>query len=159
MQRVTRALAAVLAGAAILTAAGRAAAQSSSTSQQTDAPLQATNKLSAAPPVTYDNRYELYGGVNYMNFQAGQNIPKRMNLVGVELLGTYWLTSKIGLGGEFRGEVGTTPVFPSASVINPTTRPLIALVCRFVRRAVSWTQEPARGVELPCLWRRGARQL
>ncbi len=134
MQTVTRALAAVLAGAAILTAAGRAAAQNSnqtsSTSQatqQTDAPLQVSSKLSAAPPVTYDNRYELYGGVNFMNFQAGQNIPKRMNFVGIEALGTYWLTSKIGLGGEFRGEVGTTPVFPSASVINPTTRPLVAL--------------------------------
>jgi hypothetical protein len=127
MQTVTRALAVVLAGAAILTASGRATAQSSSTSQQPDAPLQTTSKLSAAPPVTYDNRYEIYGGVNFMNFQAGQNLPKRMNLVGIEVLGTYWLTNKIGLGAEFRGEVGTTPVFPSATTINPTTRPLIAL--------------------------------
>lgn len=130
MQRATQALAGILAGAAILTAAGRAAAQSSSTSQQgtqQDAPLQPTNKLSSAPPVTYDNRYELYGGINLMNFQAGQNLPKRMNLGGVEILGTYWLTSKIGVGGEFRGEAGTTPVFPSAMTINTTTRPLVVL--------------------------------
>ena len=41
--------------------------------------------------MTYDNKYEVYGGLNYMNFQAGQNLPKRMNLGGGEFLGTYWL--------------------------------------------------------------------
>ena len=80
-------------------------------------------KLAAAAPVTYDNRYEVYGGINLQNFQAGQNLPKRMNLGGVELLGTYWLTGKLGVGAEFRGEAGTTPVFP-----NPyTVRPLVVL--------------------------------
>jgi hypothetical protein len=128
MQRATTAVAWVLAGAAMMTAAAGAAAQdSTSTSNQTAAPLQATNKLSAAPPVTYDNRYELYGGINLMNFQAGQNLPKRMNLGGVEILGTYWLTSKIGLGGEFRGEAGTTPIFPQALAFNHTSRPLVVL--------------------------------
>ena len=84
---------------------------------------QGQGKLAAAAPVTYDNRYEVYGGINLQNFQAGQNLPKRMNFGGVEVLGTYWLTSKIGLGGEFRGEAGTTPVFP-----NPyTVRPLVVL--------------------------------
>ena len=37
------------------------------------------------PPVTYDNKYELYGGLNYMNFKAGENLPKRMNLGGAEI--------------------------------------------------------------------------
>lgn len=84
---------------------------------------QGRGKLAAAAPVTYDNKYEVYGGINLQNFQAGQNLPKRMNFGGVEVLGTYWLTSRIGLGGEFRGEAGTTPVFP-----NPyTTRPLVVL--------------------------------
>jgi len=80
-------------------------------------------KLSAAPPVTYANRYELYGGINLQNFQAGQNLPKRMNFGGVELLGTYWITPRWGAALNFRGEAGTTPVFA-----NPyTTRPLVVM--------------------------------
>ena len=70
-------------------------------------------KLNAAPPVTYDNKYEIYGGINFMNFQAGQQLPTRMNLGGTEILGTYWLTNHLGVGAEFRGEAGTTPVFPT----------------------------------------------
>ena len=82
-----------------------------------------TGKLAAAAPVTYDNRYEIYGGINLQNFQAGQNLPKRMNLGGVEVMGTYWLTGRLGVAGDFRGEAGTTPVFP-----NPyTSRPLVVL--------------------------------
>ena len=82
---------------------------------------EAQNKIGAAPPVTYKNRYEVYGGLNFMNFQAGQGLPKRMNMGGGEVLGTYWLTSHIGLGAEYRGEAGTTPV-----LANPyTTRPLV----------------------------------
>ncbi len=86
-----------------------------------------TGKLAAAAPVTYDNRYEIYGGINLQNFQGGQNLPKRMNLGGVEVEGTYWLTRKLGVSGEFRGEAGTTPVFP-----NPyTVRPLVVLYTGF----------------------------
>ena len=82
----------------------------------------AQNKLGPAAPVSYDNRYELYGGINFMNFQAGQSLPKRMNLAGGEVLGTYWLTKKIGLGVDYRGEAGTTPVIPNPFVNN---RPLV----------------------------------
>lgn len=79
------------------------------------------SKIGAAPPVTYKNRYEVYGGVNFMNFQAGQGLPKRINMGGVEVLGTFWLTNHLGLGAEYRGEAGTTPV-----LANPyTTRPLV----------------------------------
>lgn len=81
-------------------------------------------KLGAAPPVTYDNKYEIYGGLNFMNFQAGQNLPKRMNLGGGEILGTYWLKNKWGLGVDYRGEAGTTPVFPQATVFG-IHRPLV----------------------------------
>lgn len=82
---------------------------------------EAQGKLGAGAPVTYKNRYEVYGGINFMNFQAGQALPKRMNMGGVEVLGTYWLTSRLGLGAEYRGEAGTTPV-----LANPyTTRPLV----------------------------------
>ena len=51
----------------------------------------ATSKIALAAPVTYGNKYELYGGLAFMNFQAGQNLPKRMNLGGGEITGTYWL--------------------------------------------------------------------
>jgi len=73
---------------------------------------QAQTKLGPAAPVTYDNKYEVYGSLNFMNFKAGENLPKRMNLGGGEFLGTYWLTPKWGLGAEYRGEAGTTQVFP-----------------------------------------------
>jgi hypothetical protein len=85
---------------------------------------QAQQKLGGTPPVTYDNRYEVYGSLNFMNFQAGQNLPKRMNLGGGEFLGTYWLKNRWGLGAEYRGEAGTTPVFPQADVFG-IHRPLV----------------------------------
>jgi hypothetical protein len=79
-------------------------------------------KIGPAAPVTYANRYEVYGGINFMNFQAGQSLPKRMNMGGGELLGTYWLTKKLGLGADYRIEAGTTPVFANPYVKN---RPLV----------------------------------
>jgi len=81
--------------------------------------MQAQDKLAAAPPVTYNNRYEVYGGLNYQNDQAGQNLPKRVNLAGVEALGTYWLTGHLGIGADFRGEAGTTAVFPNTDPSKP----------------------------------------
>jgi hypothetical protein len=79
-------------------------------------------KLASGSAVTYANRYELYGGLNFMNFQAGQDLPKRMNLGGAEIEGTYWLTGKWGLAAEYRGEAGTTPVFSNPYVIS---RPVV----------------------------------
>jgi hypothetical protein len=113
----------------VLTAAlliGNAAAQttpppaqsSSRTATQTTtpeapAPTVKKGRFGAVVPVTYDNKYEFYGGINFMTFQAGQDLPKRMNLGGGELLGTWWATPKLGVGGEWRGEWGTTPVKPN----------------------------------------------
>ncbi|HUZ96792.1 MAG TPA: hypothetical protein VMU57_17955 [Edaphobacter sp.] len=94
----------------------------------TAAMAQATGKLAAAPPVSYANRYEIYGGLNFMNFQAGQNLPTRMNFGGGEILGTYWLTKRVGLAADYRGEAGTTPVFPSAPIppnLSTIDRPLV----------------------------------
>ncbi len=104
MQRWTRLVACALAAMAIALGAGQ---------------MQAQDKLAAAPPVTYDNRYEIYGGINYQNDQAGQTLPKRVNLAGVEVLGTYWLTGKLGLAGDVRGEAGTTAVFPNSDPSKP----------------------------------------
>jgi hypothetical protein len=85
---------------------------------------QAQTKLGPAAPVTYDNKYELYGGLNYMNFKAGENLPKRMNLGGAEFEATWWVMPKLGIAAEYRGEAGTTQVFPIASVYG-IHRPLV----------------------------------
>ncbi len=86
--------------------------------------MQAQTKIGPAAPVTYDNKYELYGGLNFMNFKAGENLPKRMNLGGAEISGTYWLTPSLGISAEYRGEAGTTQVFPNAGVYG-IHRPLV----------------------------------
>jgi hypothetical protein len=73
---------------------------------------QGQGKLAAAPPVTYDNPFELYAGLNYMNFMAGPHLAKQMNLGGIEISGTYWATPKWGAVVDFRGDAGTTFVTP-----------------------------------------------
>jgi hypothetical protein len=82
-------------------------------------------KLAAAAPVSYDNKYELYGGFNFMNTQAGQSIPYRANLGGMEFLATRWLTGHLGVAGDFRAEAGTTPVDASPISQSGVSRPLI----------------------------------
>ena len=71
----------------------------------------AQGKLGPSAQATYDNRYEVYGGINFENFQAGQNLPKRMNFAGAEALGAIWLTGRLGVAADYRFEGGTTPVF------------------------------------------------
>jgi hypothetical protein len=116
----TRALVGVLAMGMLGLSAAQVQAQASTsntttTTEPQTTPTKTSSKIGPAAPVTYDNRYEVYGGLNFMNFQAGQSLPKRMNMGGGEFLGTYWLTSHLGLGVEYRGEAGTTPVFPQAA--------------------------------------------
>lgn len=86
----------------------------------------AVGKIGPDAPVTYDNHYEVYGGLNLMNFQAGQNLPKRMNLGGGEVAATDWLTGHLGVTADYRFDAGTTPVFPSAGSNNPS-RELVQL--------------------------------
>lgn len=95
----------------------------------------AQNKLGPAAPVTYANKFEVYGGLNFMNFQAGQNLPKRMNLGGGEVEGTYWITPTWGVSADYRGEAGTTPVFPIADVYG-IHRPLVYM--NMLMGGVNW---------------------
>jgi hypothetical protein len=114
MGALTAAVVAVTAvGAMAQTAQSTQVPRSTQTPTEAPLPMPKKSKIGPAAPVTYDNKWEIYGGINYMNFQAGQNLPKLMNLGGGELLGTYWLTPKWGLGAEWRGEWGTTPVKPN----------------------------------------------
>lgn len=106
--------------------AAQARAQDTQQTTQQTTSISLPSKIAVAAPVTYDNKYEVYGGLSFMNFQAGQALPKRMNMGGGEVLGTYWLTKKLGLGLDYRGEAGTTPVYPGAGV-DPydLSRPLV----------------------------------
>lgn len=70
---------------------------------------------------SYNNRWDVYGGLSFMNGQAGQNLPKRYNMGGGEAQATYWLTPRLGVAGDYRWAAGTTPVLP-----NPIyNRPLV----------------------------------
>ena len=96
------------------------AASDSQSSSQTKQPLAAPGTVAvtqataaALAPYTgpkYDNRWEVYGGLLFMNDQAGQNTPVRFNMGGGEAMGTYWLTRRVGLAADARFGAGTTPV-------------------------------------------------
>jgi hypothetical protein len=126
----------LMAGAAQVQAQGTVAPQTT----QTTVPI-AGSKIALAAPVTYDNKYEIFGGLNFQNFQAGQTLPKRMNLGGGEILGTYWLPfdvpflRNLGVAADYRIDAGTTPVKPNAGITEPNAtggtginnRPLVYL--------------------------------
>ena len=97
----------LMAGAAVSQAQGTVAP---ATQQKPTIQIE-KSKIALAAPVTYANKWELFAGFNFQNFMAGQNLPKRMNLGGGEILGTYWLNKRWGLGADYRFDAGTTPVF------------------------------------------------
>jgi hypothetical protein len=77
--------------------------------------------LAAYTGPDYLNRWEVYGGLNLMNGQAGQNLQHRYNMGGAEVMGTYWLggpgagiLSHLGVAGDYRFGAGTTPVLSTA---------------------------------------------
>jgi hypothetical protein len=108
---------------------------------------QAQTKLGPAAPVTYDNKYEVYGGLNFMNFMAGQNLTRRMDFGGGELEGTYWLTGKWGLAAEYRGEAGTTPVWPRAGTYG-IHRPLVYMNMVLFGAQYRWMQNQHAALDL-----------
>ena len=79
------------------------------------------------PPVTYTEKYEVYGGLSFMNGQAGQNLPKRYNMGGGEAMGTWWVTPRIGAALDARFGAGTSPVLPGLQAAQPNgpTRVLV----------------------------------
>ncbi|AEU35342.1 hypothetical protein [Granulicella mallensis] len=66
----------------------------------------------------YNNKWEVYGGLSYSNGQAGQALPKHYNMGGGEVMGTYWLTSHLGVVGDYRIQAGTSPTSPQVQVFN-----------------------------------------
>jgi hypothetical protein len=136
-----RAVTGVLAVGLLMAGAAQGRAQGTVASPQTQTTVPITSsKIGPAAPVTYDNKYEIYGALNFMNFQAGQNLPRRMNLGGGEVLFTYWLPGhnwlkNLGVGADYRIDAGTTPVFANSGITKPTAigstginnRPLVYL--------------------------------
>jgi hypothetical protein len=133
-----RAVTGILAAGLLMAGAAQGQAQATSSStQQVPQPATPTSrsKIGPAAPVTYDNKYEIFAGFNFQNFMAGQHLPNRMNLGGGEILGTYWLTKKVGLSADYRIDAGTTPVFPNSGITTPdanggtgiNNRPLVYL--------------------------------
>lgn len=105
------------------------------------------------PPVTYTEKYEVYGGINFLNGQAGQVIPKRYNMGGGEAMATYWLTPKYGVAGDVRYDAGTTPVLPAAQSTNPRvqTRPLVSQFIGMGGVQYHWFGNQHAGVNLHAL--------
>ena len=100
---------------------------SDSASSSTEGPV-AHGTIATAAPVTYDNRYEIFGGLSYMNFTAGPFAIPRMNMGGGEVMGTYWLRGthrfvepgRLGLAADFRTEWGTTQTGPNSVNLHRT---------------------------------------
>jgi hypothetical protein len=76
----------------------------------------AAEPIAAYTGPKYDNRWEVFGGLLYMNGQAGQDLPDRYNLGGGEIQGTYWLGSApvktFGIMADYRIAAGTSQVAP-----------------------------------------------
>lgn len=118
---------AVVLGAALLAGTHYAQAQDQTQNQdqQQPAALAAPGTAPMAPkaaPMTvyngpkYDNHWELYGGLLYMNGRAGQDIRTFYSMGGAEGMATYWLGNgpkrKWGLAGDYRFGAGTSPTLP-----------------------------------------------
>ncbi len=63
--------------------------------------------------VTYNSRYEVYGGVAYTHFDAGPSLLQGSNLGGVDVQGAYFLTHKWAVDGAVRAYLGTSGVVPN----------------------------------------------
>lgn len=129
-QRIARLTGWMLAGlfAAIFCTAAQAQSTSTDTQSTPDEPV-AHGTIATAAPVTYDNRFEVFGGLNYMAFKAGPYLTQNMNTGGGELMGTYWLRNGLGshikpnvlgLVADYRFDAGTTPVEPNPVGLNRT---------------------------------------
>ena len=70
-------------------------------------------KVEPGRAASYDNKYEVYGGLIYMNGQAGQNLPNLYSMGGGELMGTYWVGDHLGVSADYRLGMGTTALFPN----------------------------------------------
>ena len=115
--------------AAIFCVAAPSQAQSASGAQSSsDGPV-AHGSIATAAPVTYDNKYDIFGGLNYMSLKAGPYLTQSMNNGGAEVMGTYWLRNglgryiapnRLGLAADYRFDAGTTQTAVNHYNLNRT---------------------------------------
>lgn len=78
---------------------------------------------------TYDNKWQVFGGLMYANHQPGQDLTARSSMGGVEAEATYWLgQSKIktwGIAADYRFMAGTSQAAPQAKAIAGLDRTLV----------------------------------
>jgi hypothetical protein len=68
--------------------------------------------------VKYDNKYEISGAPAYSHFNGGPSLIGGTNLGGFDVLGTRWMTSRLGVSVNVRGYYGTQAVVPNALNIH-----------------------------------------
>ncbi len=68
--------------------------------------------------VTYNNRYEVYGGAAYTHFDAGPSLLQGANLGGLDIQGSYFFTHKWAADGNVRAYYGTSGAIPNPYGIN-----------------------------------------
>ena len=114
------ALLAPLAGFAQNSSSSSSSGQNGTTAAPGTAPIRSprvATQITGQKFATYTEKFEVFGGLNFMNGQAGQNLPKRYNMGGAEVMATYWLggngrLKRLGVAADYRFEGGTTPVLP-----------------------------------------------
>lgn len=68
--------------------------------------------------VSYNNRYEVYGGVAYSHFDAGPSLLQGANLGGVDIEGARFFTRKWAADASIRAYLGTSGAAPNDLGIN-----------------------------------------
>lgn len=68
--------------------------------------------------VTYDNRYEIYGGPAFSHFNGGPSLIQGTNLGGFDVQFTRWFNKRFGATVNGRGYYGTQAVVPNALGIH-----------------------------------------
>lgn len=117
---VTGAIALLVSTAGFAQSSSSSSSQNSTTAAPGTAAIQAPRvaaQITAQRTATYTEKFEVFGGLNLMNGEAGQNLPKRYNMGGAEVMATYWLGGngmfrRFGIAADYRFEGGTTPILP-----------------------------------------------
>ncbi len=83
---------------------------------QYHSPTVAANSTLAG--VTYNNRYEVYGGFAYAHFDAGPSLLQGANLGGFDIQGARFFTRRWAAAANVRGYLGTSGAAPNPYRIN-----------------------------------------
>lgn len=107
----TRLAPCTLSAAAVLLFAPLVSPASWAQAPQYHPPVVAANSTLAT--VTYNNRYEVYGGLAYSHFDAGPSLLQGANLGGLDIQGAWFLTHKWAAVANVRGYLGTSGAAPN----------------------------------------------